>query len=286
MILSIADTFIKKPILTAVCAIIVVLVGIISIPALPISQLPQIAPIQIEVISNYIGADAETTENNVTTPIEREINGVEGMRYMSSNTSNDGISNITVSFPVDADRNISQVNVQNRVAQAEPQLPSSVQQTGVTVQKSSPDLLLGIAFFAENGEYDDLFLSNYLDLYVVDQIKRTEGVGRAQIFGERRYAMRLWLNPEALAARNLTSQDVVAAIQEQNIQVGVGKIGQQPAPEEQSFEFSLRADSRLKTAAEFENLTVAVGDAGNLIKLRDVGRADIRGRKLRYSSSL
>ena len=275
MILSIADTFIKKPILTAVCAIIVVLVGAISIPALPISQLPQIAPIQIEVISNYIGADAETTENNVTTPIEREINGVEGMRYMSSNTSNDGISNITVSFPVNADRNISQVNVQNRVAQAEPQLPSSVQQTGVTVQKSSPDLLLGIAFFAENGEYDDLFLSNYLDLYVIDQIKRVEGVGRATIFGERRYAMRLWLNPEALAARNLTSQNVVNAIQEQNIQVGAGKIGQQPAPEEQSFEFSLRADSRLKTAEEFENLTVAVGDAGNLIKFRDVGRAEL-----------
>ena len=289
MILSIADTFIKKPILTAVCAIIVVLVGVISIPALPISQLPQIAPIQIEVISNYIGADAETTENNVTTPIEREINGVEEMRYMSSNTGNDGISNITVSFPVDTDRNIAQVNVQNRVALAEPQLPSSVQQTGVTIQKSSPDLLLGIAFFAENGEYDDLFLSNYLDLYVVDQIKRIEGVGRARIFGERRYAMRLWLNPEALAARNLTSQDVVNALQEQNIQVGAGRIGQEPAPEDQSFEFTLRAKSRLETAAEFENLTVAIGEGGNLIKLRDVGRAELGAEsydtQARYNSS-
>ena len=289
MILSIADTFIKKPILTAVCAIIVVLVGAISIPALPISQLPQIAPIQIEVISNYIGADAETTENNVTTPIEREINGVEGMRYMSSNTSNDGISNITVSFPVDADRNISQVNVQNRVALAEPQLPSAVQQTGVTVQKSSPDLLMGIAFFAENGEYDDLFLSNYLDLYVVDRIKRIEGVGSTTIFGERRYAMRLWLDPDALAARNLTSQNVVSAIEEQNIQVGAGKIGQQPAPEDQDFEFTIRADSRLKTAEEFENLTIAVGEGGNLIKLRDVGRAQLGAESYdtlaRYSGS-
>lgn len=275
MILSIADTFIKRPILTIVCAIIVVLVGVISIPALPISQLPQIAPIQIEVISSYIGADAETTESNVTTPIEREINGVEGMRYISSNTSNDGVSNITIAFPPNADRNIAQVNVQNRVAQAEPQLPSSVQQTGVTVQKSSPDLLLGIAFFAENGEYDDLFLSNYLDLYVVDQLKRIEGVGSSTIFGERRYAMRLWLDPNALAARNLTAQDVVNALQEQNIQVGAGKIGQQPAPEDQSFEFTLRAQSRLETAEEFENLTIGLGESGNLIKLRDVGRAEL-----------
>jgi hydrophobic/amphiphilic exporter-1 (mainly G- bacteria), HAE1 family len=275
MILSIADTFIKRPILTAVCSIIIVLVGIISIPALPISQLPQIAPIQVEVISNYIGADAETTESNVTTPIEREINGVEEMRYMSSNTSNDGISNITIAFPANADRNIAQVNVQNRVAQAEPQLPSSVQQTGITVQKASPDLLLGIAFFAENGEYDDLFLSNYLDLYVVDRVKRIEGVGSSTIFGERRYAMRLWLNPEALAARNLTAQNVVDALEEQNIQVGAGKIGQQPAPEEQSFEFTLRAKSRLETAEEFENLTIAVGEGGNLIRLRDVGRAEL-----------
>ncbi len=275
MLLSIADTFIRKPILTAVCAIIVVLVGAISIPNLPISQLPQIAPIQVEVSSNYIGADAETAESNVTNILEREINGVEGMRYISSNTSNSGFSVINVSFPVNSDRNIAQVNVQNRVAQAEPQLPSSVQQTGVSVQKSSPDLLLGIAFFAENGEYDDLFLSNYLDSYVLDQIKRINGVGRVTIFGERRYAMRLWLKPDALAARNLTAQNVVDALEEQNIQVGAGKIGQQPSPEDQNFEFTLRAIGRLETTEEFENMVIAVGNRGNLIKLRDVGRAEL-----------
>ncbi|MDJ0647295.1 MAG: efflux RND transporter permease subunit [Xenococcaceae cyanobacterium MO_188.B19] len=275
MLLSIADTFIRKPILTAVCAIIVVLVGAISIPMLPISQLPQIAPIQVEVTANYIGADAETAESNVTNILEREVNGVEDMRYISSNTSNNGITNITVSFPVNSDRNISQVNVQNRVAQAEPQLPGSVQQTGVTVQKSSPDLLLGIAFFAENGEYDDLFVSNYLDLYVLDQIKRINGVGRAVIFGERRYAMRIWLNPDALAARNLTAQSVVDALEEQNVQVGAGKIGQQPSPQDQNFEFTLRAVGRLETAEEFENMVISVGERGNLIKLRDVGRAEL-----------
>jgi hydrophobic/amphiphilic exporter-1 (mainly G- bacteria), HAE1 family len=275
MLLSIANTFIKRPVLTTVIALITVLVGAISIPMLPISQLPQIAPIQIEISSAYIGADAETAETNVTSIIEREINGVENMSYISSNTSNDGNTSISVSFPPDTDRDIAQVNVQNRVALAEPQLPSSVQQTGVTVQKSSPDLLLATSFYAENGEYDDLFLSNYLDIYVLDQIKRIEGVGQAVIFGERKFAMRLWLNPNALAARNLGAEDVVDALEEQNIQVGAGKIGQQPAAPDQRFEFTLRAASRLASVEEFENLVIATGESGNLIKLKDVGRAEL-----------
>jgi len=275
MLLSIANTFIKRPVLTTVIALITVIVGAISIPILPISQLPQIAPIQVEISSAYIGADAETAETNVTSIIEREINGVENMSYISSNTSNDGISSIVVSFPPEIDRDIAQVNVQNRVSLAEPQLPSSVQQTGVTVQKSSPDLLLATSFYAENGEYDDLFLSNYLDIYVLDQIKRIEGVGQAVIFGERKFAMRLWLDPNALAARNLGADAVVDALEEQNIQVGAGKIGQQPAAADQRFEFSLRADSRLASVEEFENLVVATGEGGNLIKLKDVGRAEL-----------
>jgi hydrophobic/amphiphilic exporter-1 (mainly G- bacteria), HAE1 family len=275
MLFSIANTFIKRPVLTTVIALITVIVGAISIPILPISQLPQIAPIQVEVNSAYIGADAETAETNVTSIIEREINGVENMSYISSNTSNDGNTSIVVSFPPDIDRDIAQVNVQNRVALAEPQLPSSVQQTGVTVQKSSPDLLLATSFYAENGEYDDLFLSNYLDLYVLDQIKRIEGVGQATIFGERQYAMRLWLDPDALAARNLGADSVVDALEEQNIQVGAGRIGQQPAAPDQRFEFTLRAASRLASVEEFENLVVATGEGGNLIKLKDVGRAEL-----------
>ncbi len=275
MIFSIADTFIKRPVLTTVCAAIIVLIGGISIPMLPISQLPQIAPIQVEVNTTYIGADAETAETNVTTIVEREINGVEGMSYMSSNTSNDGVSNIVVSFPPDTDRDLAQVNVQNRVALSEPQLPASVQQTGVTVQKSSPDLLLGIAFYANNGEYDDLFLSNYLDLYVLDQVQRIDGVGSTIIFGERKYAMRLWLDPDALAARSLSSRDVVNALEEQNIQVGAGSIGKQPSPDDQKFEFILRASGRLTSVEEFDNLVVGRGENGNLIKLRDIGHAEL-----------
>ena len=275
MILSIADTFIKRPVLTTVCAAIILLIGGISIPMLPISQLPQIAPVQVEVSSAFIGADAETTETTVTTIAEREINGVENMSHISSNTSNDGISNIVVSFPPNTDRNIAQVNVQNKVAVAEPQLPGIVQQTGVTVQKSSPDLLLGIAFYAENNEYDDLFISNYLDLYLIDQIKRIDGVGRARILGERKYAMRLWLDPDALAARNLATEDVVSALEEQNIQVGAGSIGKQPNQSDQRFEFTLRAAGRLKSAEEFDNLVVGTGDQGNLIRLKDIGRAEL-----------
>ena len=275
MILSIADTFIKRPVLTTVCAAIILLIGGISIPMLPVSQLPQIAPIQVEVNSAYIGSDAETAETSVTNIVEREINGVENMSNISSNTSNDGVSNIVVSFPPNTDGDIAQINVQNKVALTEPQLPGVVQQTGVTVQKSSPEFLVGIGFYAENGEYDDLFLSNYLDLYVIDQVKRIEGVGRVLIFGERKYAMRLWLNPDALAARNLGSEDVVNALQEQNIQVGAGGIGKQPTQSEQKFEFTLRATSRLKSAEEFDNLVIGIGDQGNLIRLTDVGRAEL-----------
>jgi len=185
------------------------------------------------------------------------------------------VSNIVVSFPPNTDRDIAQVNVQNKVAVSEPQLPEIVQQTGVAVQKSSPNILLGIALYAENGEYDDLFLSNYLDLYIIDQLKRIEGVGRIVVFGERKYAMRLWLNPDALAARNLDSEDVVNALQEQNIQVGAGGIGKQPISSDQRFEFTLRASSRLESTEEFDNLVVGTGEQGNLIRLKDVGRAEL-----------
>ncbi len=194
------NTFIKRPVLTTVCSIIIILVGAISIPLLPITQLPNLANTQISVTAVNIGADAETTETTVTTIIEREINGVEGMKYMSSSTGNNGVSSISVFFPNDADRNIAQVNVQNRVAQAESNLPDGVKQTGVTVEASSPNILLVIAFYSAKDEtgkplYDPTFISNYIDLFIVDQVSRIPGVGQVTIFGERKYAMRLWLDP-------------------------------------------------------------------------------------------
>ena len=292
------NTFIKRPVLTTVCTFIILLLGSICIPILPISQLPDLAPVQITVSSNNIGADAQTTESTVTNIIERQINGVKDVSYISSNTGNDGFSNITVSFPTNVNSDIAQVNVQNKQALADPQLPDTVQRTGVTVETASSSLLLVYGFYSENNEYDNIFISNYVDLYIFDQIKRLPGVGKATIFGERKYAMRLWLDPNKLAQHQLTPQDVTAALQEQNIQVGAGAIGKEPAPDNQSFEFALRATSRFKDAAEFEDMVLKVSRGGTnsttdsatnsttnstinsatnstLVKVRDIGRVEL-----------
>jgi hydrophobic/amphiphilic exporter-1 (mainly G- bacteria), HAE1 family len=269
------NTFIKRPVLTTVCTFIILLLGSIAIPNLPISQLPDLAPVQINVTSNNIGADAQTTENTVTNIIERQINGVKDVSYISSNTGNDGSSNISVSFPTGVNPDIAQVNVQNKQALAAPQLPDTVQRTGVTVETASTSLLLVYGFYADNGEYDNIFISNYVDLYLLDLVKRVPGVGSVRIFGERKYAMRLWLDPNKLARNQLTPQDITTALQEQNIQVGAGAIGKDPAPTGQSYEFSLRATSRLKDVSEFENLVLKVGAGGTLVKLSDVGRVEL-----------
>ncbi|MEH2004672.1 efflux RND transporter permease subunit, partial [Nostoc sp.] len=292
------NTFIRRPVLTTVCTFIILLLGSICIPILPISQLPDLAPVQITVSSNNTGADAQTTESTVTNIIERQINGVKDVSYISSNTGNDGSSNITVSFPTNVNSDIAQVNVQNKQGLADPQLPDTVQRTGVTVETASSSLLLVFGFYSENNEYDNIFISNYVDLYIFDQIKRLPGVGKATIFGERKYAMRLWLDPNKLAQHQLTPQDVVTALQEQNIQVGAGAIGKEPAPANQSFEFALRATSRFKDAAEFEDMVLKVSQgrtnsstngstngstnsstnsstSSSLVKVRDIGRVEL-----------
>ncbi len=269
------DFFIRRPVFTTVCSLIIILVGAVSIPTLPVAQYPDISPKQVNVTANYNGADAQTVENAVTTILERQINGVEGMRYMTSSSSNNGSSNITITFEPGRDQDIAAVDVQNRVSVAEPQLPETVNQTGVTVSKQSSNILMGFGLYTEEGEYDNVFLSNYADLYMVDALKRVNGVGNVRIFGERKYAMRLWLDPQRLASRNLTGQDVVNALREQNIQVGAGSIGQQPAPEDQQFQIDLRAVSRLTDVAEFEDIILETGEDGSLVKLKDVGRAEL-----------
>ncbi len=276
--------FIKRPVFATVCALIMLLIGAVSIPTLPIAQYPDISPTQINVTANYIGADAETVERGVTTVIERQINGVEGLRYMTSNSSNNGVSNIVVTFDSSRDKDIAAVDVQNRVSLAEPQLPETVNRAGVTVSKETSNILLAMSLYSENEEYDDTFLSNYADLYVADALRRVPGVGNVQIFGERTYAMRIWLDPQKLAGRGLAADDVVAALQEQNIQVGAGQIGQPPVANDQNFQIDLRAQSRLQTPEEFENLVLQTGESGQLIRLRDVGRAELGAE--RYSSFL
>ena len=278
--MSIASSFIKRPVLTTVCTILIVLVGAICLPLLPLDKLPELALKQVSVTANYLGTDAKTAEENVTTVLERQINGTEQVVYMSSQTTNNGQTTINVSFPVEIDRNTAQVLVQNNVAVAAASLPTAVNQTGVTTQKQSPTITLVYSIASEKDAqgkyfYDSVFLSNYVDKFMLDEIKRIEGVGSATIVGERKYAMRIWLNPDDLAARGVTAKDVTNAISEQNIQVGAGRIGQQPTSEKQQYEMALRAVGRFSTPQEAEDIVVQVGKDGTITRIRDVGRAEV-----------
>ncbi|MBW4655779.1 MAG: efflux RND transporter permease subunit [Kaiparowitsia implicata GSE-PSE-MK54-09C] len=270
-----AKYFIQRPVLTTVCSIIIVFLGAIAAPSLPVAQFPDISPTQVVVTANYPGADAETVEAAVTNLIEQEINGVQGMRYISSTSGSDGTSQVTVTFEPTEDPDLATVNVQSLVSRVEPRLPELVTQTGVTVSQQSSNFLMAIAVFSENSEYDATFMSNYIDQFIADSMRRIRGVGSLQIFGERKYAMRIWLDPNRLASRGLTIQDVSTAIREQNIQVGAGQLGAQPSDPDQEYQLNLRAESRLANATEFENLIVANAEDGSLVRLRDVGRVEL-----------
>ncbi|ANV83717.1 RND transporter [Picosynechococcus sp. PCC 7003] len=268
--------FIKKPIFALVCGVIILLVGLITIPSLPVAQFPQISPTQISITASYTGASAEVVEQTVTNILEAELNGIEGLRYLSSTSSNDGLSTIVATFDASRNEDLAAVDIQNRLAAVTSQLPAEVQRNGVRVAKSSNNIVLGVGLYSEAGEYDDVFLSNYADNYLLDALRKLEGVGNVQIFGERRYAMRVWLDPNRLAARRLIPQDVVAAIQEQNRLVGAGQLGQSPSPAGQQYQFDLEIQGgRLGTVPEFEELVLKVDDQGQIIKLRDVGRVEL-----------
>ncbi len=272
---SIADTFIKRPVLTTVCTILIVLLGGICIPLLPVVNLPDIAPIQVQVTSVYPGADSETVETTVTSALERGINGVENMEYITSQSTNTGVSSIQVFFGTNTDKNINQVNVQNRVSQNETSLPDSVRQIGTTVRTASTSILLVYGFSARDNVYDQEFISNYVDLYTTDALRRVPGVANVALLGERRYAMRLWLNPNAMAARNLTTLDVSAALRSQNIQVGAGSVAGQPTTENLPFSFPLRVSGQMQNEAEFGELVLRTNPDGSLVRVKDVGRVEL-----------
>jgi HAE1 family hydrophobic/amphiphilic exporter-1 len=269
------DFFIERPVFATVCALLIVLAGAISIPTLPIAQLPDLAPPQVIVTSVYIGANAQTVESAVTIPLEQSINGVQGMKYISSSSGNDGTSQINVVFDVTRNIDLASVDVQNRVNQALARLPNEVKATGVIITKQTSGFVFGGGVYSENGQYDSLFLSNYIDVYIKDALKRVPGVGDVIIFGERKYAMRLWLDPAKLAQRGLTASSVVSALQEQNIQVAAGQVGQPPSPTGQAYQVSVRAVGRLSEAAEFDNIILKTGTDGTLIRLKDVGHAEL-----------
>jgi HAE1 family hydrophobic/amphiphilic exporter-1 len=270
-----AEFFIRRPVFASVCAVLIVIGGAVSIPALPIAQYPELAAPQVQVQSIYVGANAEAVESAVTTPIEQQINGAEGMRYLQSTSGSDGTSVITATFDVGRDKDLAAVDVQNRVNTALPRLPLEVRNTGVTISKTTPAILIAAGFYSDDGSLSNVFISNYLDLYVRDELKRIKGTADVRLFGERKYAMRLWLDPVRLAARGMTASDVVAALREQNAIIAAGQVGRPPAPTGQTFQITVRAAGRLTDAREFEQLVLKRGGDGSLVLLRDVGTAEL-----------
>ena len=278
------DFFIHRPVFATVCALLIILAGAVVIPSLPIAQFPTLAPPQISVTSFYTGASAQTVETAVTIPLEEEINGAQGMKYLSSSSGNDGSSSIIATFDLNRDPDLAAVDVQNRVNTAQGRLPAAVKATGIATTKASNNFVFGAAVFAENGRYSPLFMSNYMDVYVRDALKRVPGVADVIIFGERKYSMRLWLDPERMASRSLTATDVVNALQEQNVEVAAGQVGQPPIQLGQQFQISVRAIGRLTEPSEFDNIILKTNADGTLVRLKDVGRAELGAED--YSSDL
>jgi len=269
------DFFIQRPVFATVCSLFIILGGAISIPLLPVAYFPDLAPPQVIVSSVYIGANAQTVESAVTIPLEQAINGVQGMKYITSTSGNDGTSQITVVFDVTRNVDLAAVDVQNRVSQSLGRLPNEVKNTGVIITKQIGGFVFGAGVYAGEGQYDSLFLSNYLDVYVKDSVKRVKGVGDAIVFGERKYAMRLWLDPSKMAEHGLTATNVLNALQEQNVQVAAGQIGLPPTQQEHSFQISVRAVGRLSEPAQFDNIILKTGTDGTLVRLKDVGYAEL-----------
>lgn len=270
--------FINRPIFAIVISLIIVILGTISAFNLPVAQYPQISPPTIRVSTTYTGANADTVNETVAQVIEQEVNGVEGMDYMSSTSSNDGRYTLSVVFNLGTDGDMDSVKVQNYEATAEPSLPTDVQTYGVTTRKASSDMAMVLSLVSPNGTYDDVFLKNYADVYLVDPIKRVSGVGDLNIFGAD-YSMRLWINPDRLAELNLTVADVISAVQEQNLQASAGNIGQLPAPDGQEFQYTNKVQGRLTTPEEFGNIIIRSDNgSGSFVRVKDIARIETGAR--------
>ena len=279
-----AHFFIDRPIFAAVLSILIVLVGSLALITLPVMQYPEIAPPTVVISTTYAGANSQVVAETVATPIEQEVNGVEDMLYMSSQSTNSGNMALTVAFKPGTNLDKAQVLVQNRVALAEPKLPEDVRRQGISVKKRSPDLSLVINLVSPDQRYDSVYLSNYALLQMKDTLARLPGVGDIVIFGARDYSMRLWLNPEQIAARNLTASDVVNAIRDQNIQVAAGVVGQQPSQKKTDFQYTVTTQGRLMNAEQFANIVIKKGKEGQVTYLKDVARIELGAKD--YNSGL
>ena len=267
--------FIDHPIFASVLSIVLVIAGGVAALTMPIAQYPEITPPTVQVTCNYPGASAPVVADTVAAPIEQQVNGVENMLYMSSTCTNDGAYNLTVTFKLGVNLDMAQVLVQNRVSMATPTLPDAVKQLGVTTKKKSPAILLVVNLLSPDGRYDQLYLSNYATIQVKDELARLEGVGDVQFLGQQDYSMRIWLDPEKLAARDLTSSEIASALKEQNVQVAAGQIGQPPVPKGQDFQYVLSTLGRLTSPEQFGDIIVKTGEKGRITRLRDVAQIEL-----------
>ena len=271
----ISKFFIDGPIFATVISIVIILVCAISIPLLPVEKTPDITPPTVVVTARYPGANAQAIAETVATPLEEQINGVDGMLYMSSNCSDDGSMVLTITFEVGTDVDMATVLVQNRVSLAEPLLPEEVKRYGITTQKQSTNITLVVCLKSPNGDFDETYMSNYVNIYLRDTLSRVPGVGSIQVFGAKNFSMRIWLKPELLKVRGLTTMDVIGAIREQNVQVAAGQIGAAPSPDDQEFQYTVRTLGRLSSVEQFEDIVIKTGEDGRALHLKDVTRIEL-----------
>ena len=278
--------FIERPIFAMVISIVIVIAGMLAYISLPTAQYPEIAPPTVQVTATYPGADPKVVAETVATPIEEQVNGVENMLYMSSQSTADGTMTLTVTFKLGTDLDIAQVLVQNRVAIATPQLPQEVRNLGVTVQKQSPDLMMVVHLISPNGTYDQAYISNYAFLQIRDPLSRLDGIGNVNVFGAREYSMRVWLDPNRMYSRGLTTDDIIAAIQAQNVQVAAGRLGAEPAPPGTELQLTINTEGRLVTPDQFGQIIVKRGDNGEIVYLSDVSSVELGAKDYNVSSYL
>ncbi len=284
--MNISKFFVDRPIFAGVLSVIVFMAGLIAMFRLPISEYPEVVPPSIVVNAQFPGANPKVIAETVATPLEEQINGVENMLYMFSQATSDGMMTLTITFRIGTDPDLAQQQVQNRVAQATPRLPEVTRRLGVTTVKSSPDLTMVVHLRSPSEQYDPLYLRNYAILNIKDQLARIEGVGQVRVFGAGDYAMRLWLNPEKIAERGLTANEVVAAVREQNIQVAAGTLGGAPYDDGIEIQFPINAKGRLESVDEFENIIIRAGDEGQITRLKDVARVELGAQQYALRSML
>ncbi len=281
-----SSLFINRPIMAMVISIVIVLMGSLSIPLLPVASMPDITPPTVKIETSYPGANANVVEETVTAPIEQEVNGVEDMLYMASKSGSDGSMDITVTFAIGTDPDMSTVLTQNRVNIAMPVLPEDVTRQGVKVEKQSTSMVMVVALVSPDGRYDDVFLSNYSTTQIKDVLARINGVGEVKVFGAKDFGMRVWIDPAKLKTRDLTSDEVIAALREQNVQVAAGQIGAPPTESGQNFQYNINTLGRLVDVEQFENIIVKVGRDGQLVRLRDVARTELGSQNYTWYAEL